>query len=334
MIDPIEPFVPQRAYPLPLDQIREHIHEHAGEESVRGHYATRALMAVVAGVIRALSWEAAYRLGGAIGSVLSRLRVRWAVAKVNLDIAFGDSKTDAEKVAIYRASLKNLGRQIVNYIRMPLMDDRFWAENFTIENEHVLRDAYNQGRGVVFVYMHFGPWEMAGGKIAHLGYPLSVVAKTMKNPIVNRFLLDARASMLLGSIRHRDAMPRILAGLRGGEGIVMVIDQNMKRSQGVFVEWMGRVASTVRSASWLAREAGAPVITGVARQTGPRSFEMKMLDEIPWQPHPDPAEELVVNTRNYVRVLERSIYEMPEEWFWLNRRWKVQPDGVESPYRP
>ncbi|MCC6159199.1 MAG: lysophospholipid acyltransferase family protein [Deltaproteobacteria bacterium] len=332
MIEPNEPIVPSRVYPLPLDQIREHVREHAEEKPVRGHFATRALMAVITGVIRALSWEAAYTLGGAIGSVLYRLRVRWGVAKVNLDIAFGEKKTASEKDAIYRASLKNLGRQIVNYIRMPLMDDRFWAENFTIENEHLLRDAYNQGRGVVFIYMHFGPWEMAGGKIGHCGYPLSVVAKAMKNPAIDRFVIEARNSMLLGSIKHRDAMPRILAGLRKGEGIVMVIDQNMKRSQGVFVEWMGRVASTVRSASWLARESGAPVITGVARQTGPKSFEMKMLDEIPWQPHPDPAEELVVNTQNYVRVLERGIYAMPEEWFWLNRRWKVQPEGMQSPY--
>lgn len=324
--------VQPEVYPLPVEAVRDYVARNRENLAIKGHLVTRAAVALVCRAVRALGWNGAYRLGTAIGGLLYRLGVRRSVAMTNLDIAFGDRKTAREKNDIYRRSLENLGRQVVNYLRIPLMDDAFWTENFRLGNEEVLRNAYNQGRGVLFLYMHFGPWELAGGKIAHSGYPLSVVAKTLKNPVTNRLIVDARASMLLGCIKHRDAMARIREGLEAGEGIVMVIDQNMKRSQGVFVEWMGRVASTVRSVSYLARETGAPVITGYARQTGPKSFEMTMTDTVEWVSDPDPERELVLNTQNYARVLEKHIYAMPEEWFWLNRRWKVQPEGVASPY--
>lgn len=319
-------------FPWTLEQIRQYTMAHTRQVEVRGHVATRVFVWLLLRFVRNLSWRGAYRLGTSIGSLMHKLKIRRRVAMTNLDIVYGETKTPLEKDEIYRKSLLNFGRQAINYLRMPLMDDSFWHNDFKLVNEQVLRRAYNQGKGVILLYMHFGPWEMPGGCISHAGYPLAVVAKKIKNPVIDRLVVHARSAMTLGTIGHRDSMERIKEGLRRGEGIIMVLDQNMKRSQGVFVEWLGRPASTVRSVAWLARETGAPVITGWARQLEPKEFEMTMTEEIPWETHPDPAEELLVNTRNYVRAVEKHIRAMPEEWFWLHRRWKVQPDGVPNPY--
>jgi len=319
-------------FPWTQEQIRQYTLAHTRRVEVRGRYPTRIFVWLLLRFVRNLTWRGAYRLGALIGLAMHRLNIRRSVAMTNLDIVYGEAKTPAEKDEIYRQSLLNFGRQAVNYLRMPLMDDAFWQNDFRLINEDVLRRAYNRGKGVILLYMHFGPWEMPGGRISHAGYPLAVVAKRIKNPVIDKLVVQARAAMTLGTIGHRDSMERIREGLRRGEGIIMVLDQNMKRNQGVFVEWLGRPASTVRSVAWLARETGAPVITGWARQRGPKDFEMTMTEEIPWEAHPDPAEELLVNTRNYVRAVEQHIRAMPEEWFWLHRRWKLQPEGLANPY--
>ncbi|HPM75775.1 MAG TPA: lysophospholipid acyltransferase family protein [bacterium] len=321
------------SFPWTKEKIRRYLATHNRRVAVQGNLPLRLAVWLAVRLARSLSWEGAYRLGGWIGRALYGLKVRRPVAMTNLDIVFGESKTASEKDDIYRRSLLNFGRQAINYLRIPLMDEAFWRDCFKLENEHVLHNAYNQGRGVVFLYMHFGPWELPGGKISFAGYPISVVAKKIKNPVIDKLVVEARDAMGLGTIAHRDSMERIRAGLARGEGVIMVIDQNMKRSQGMFVEWLGRAASTPRSTAWIVRETGAPVISGYAVQSGPRQFKMVLTEEVMWIADEDPQEELRLNTQRYVDDVQRHIYAMPEQWFWLHRRWKIQPEGVENPYR-
>ena len=320
------------SFPWTRERIAEYARQHAQPVQIRGQYLTRFFVWSMLRLLRLLSWNNAYRFGTSIGRLLHVLKVRRSIAMTNLDIVFGDGKTPEEKNEIYRKSLLNLGRQVVNYMRIRKMDDEFWQNDFELLNGRIIDEAYNKGRGVILIYSHFGPWELPGGRIAHAGYPISVVAKRLKNSVMERLVVGARRDMNLGTIKHRDAMDRIITGLKNGEGIVMVIDQNMKRSQGVFVQWLGRVASTVKSTAWIARQTGAAVITGYAVQYGPRKFKMVMTEEVPWETHEDPQQELIVNTQNYARAVEKHIYDMPEQWFWLHRRWKLQPEGVPNPY--
>jgi Kdo2-lipid IVA lauroyltransferase/acyltransferase len=322
----------ENSYPWSPDKIHAYAQAHTTRNRPVGHRLLRAVVWFWSGLIRTMSARVAYTVGGGVGRLLHRLRVRRDVAIANLDIVYGDTKTAAEKDGIYRDSLINFGRQVLNYLRIPHLDETFWRDNFALENEHILNEAYNRGKGVIFLYMHFGPWELPGGKISSAGYPLAVVAKRVKNPVVDNFVVDARLRMNLGTIGHKNSMPRIKQGLADGEGVIMVIDQNMKRSQGVFVDWLGHQASTVRSVAWLARETGAPVITGFALQTGPDRFKMTMTEIIDWLPDDDPETELIRNTQNYADTLGKRILEHPEQWFWLHRRWKVQPEGTANPY--
>ncbi|NLH48731.1 MAG: lysophospholipid acyltransferase family protein [Myxococcales bacterium] len=300
---------------------------------VRGHHLQRALVWLLIKVACGLSWKNVEGLGAALGSLMYRLRIRKSVAMTNLDIVFGDRKTRAEKEAIYKASLINLCRHLLNYPRLARMDDAFWRESFPIENEELLRDAYNRGKGVIFTGGHIGEWEIATGRIGMAGYPISIVAKRMHNPVVENLIVESRLAMNLGTVAHRDSMQRVMEGLRNGEGVTMAVDQNMKRSQGVFVNWLGHVASTVRSNAWVVKQTGAPVIVGYAYRIGTGRFKLVITEEVPWEPHPeDPERELLINTQNQVRAVEKVIYEHPEIWHWIHRRYKTQPEGAPNPY--
>jgi len=321
-------------FPWPPERVRAYVREMTAVEEIKGHWAVRILIRGLVFPMRKLSWEGADRFGTAIGKLMYLLRVRRKVAMTNLDIAYGDRKTTKEKEAIYRDSLIVLGRHVLDYMRAPLMDEKFFRDRFEFEGEELLREVYNRGRGVIFIGGHIGIWEFAASRIGTSGYPISIVAKKLANPVVDRLVVEARIGTNLGTIAHIHSMDRIKEGLKRGEGIIMAVDQNMKRSQGVFVEWMGRQASTVRSNAWLAREAQTPVLVGYAYRTAPGCFKLVIPEEVPWEPHPeDPDAELLINTRNQVRAVEKVIYQHPELWLWLHRRWKVQPEGTPNPYK-
>ncbi len=323
----------KESFPWPPERVREYVLANTRTVEVTGHYLSRIGIGLILALARSFSWEGADRAGAFFGRLMYLLRIRWSTARVNLDIVYGERKTMKEKRAIYRESLVMVCRHFANFLRVPLMDEEFLRTRFEIENEELLRDAYNRGKGVILVGGHIGEWDTAAGRIGMANYPIAIVAKKFKNPVMDKVIVDARCGMNLGTIAHVNSMQRIREGLARGEGVIMAMDQNMKRSQGMFVEWLGRTACTVRSNAWVARETGAPVICGYACRVAPGRFKLILTEEIPWEPCPDDRErELAINTRNQVKAIEKIILAHPELWFWIHRRWKTQPEGVPSPY--
>jgi KDO2-lipid IV(A) lauroyltransferase len=321
-------------YPSPVEKIREYTRRYSRNSKVKGHYCIRIIITVLIFFARRLSWKGAYQIGKWIGKLFYHFKVRRNVAMTNLDIVYGDKKSTEEKDHIYRESLINCGRLIINYMRLPYMGESFWRDKCEWKNEYVLQEALNRKKGALLISGHIGMMDLAGGKLGMSGYPVAVVGKRIRNPVLDKLFVDIRNSMNLGTIKHRDSMKRILEGIQRGEAIAMALDQNMKPRQGVFINWMGRVASSVRSAAYVAKKTGAPVIAGYLFQKGPDRFELVATEEVHWESYPDdPAKELLINTQKQSDAIQKIIYEHPELWFWIHRRWKVQPEGMPSPYK-
>ena len=323
-----------RQYPWTLDEVNRYLRSMSEEIDTSGHLITKALIGLLVFFIRKISWKGIDRLGTCIGYIMYWLKIRRSIAMINLNIAFPNNKTEKEKDAIYKGSLLNLGRHILNYMRVPLMDEKFWSD-FELEGEERLKEIFNRKKGLVILGGHIGEWEIASSRVGMAGYPTSMVAKRMPNPVIDKFLIDARLDMNQGTIQSKDSMDRIMTGIKKyGEAITMAVDQNMRRKRAVFVKFLGRIASVPRSIAWIIRETGAPVIIGYAYRTGPGKFKTVLTEEVPWESLPeDPEEEIRINSRNYTRAVEKIIYENPELWLWVHRRFKVQPEGTPSPYK-
>jgi len=318
--------------PWSVAKTNAYLREKAVRMDTSGHWISKVLIAVLAFCIRRLSWEATDSLGTWIGRLLYLFKVRSDIARVNLDIAFQDRKTPEQKEAIYKASLLSFSRHLLNYLRTPLMDERFWG-SFEVENEEWIHEMLRRKKGAILIGAHVGEWDIGVARVGMMGYPSSMIAKRIGNPVVDQFMIDIRLDMNLGTLFSSGSMDEILAALRRGEMISMTIDQNIRPGRGVFVDWMGRPASTIRSSSWVARETGAPVFAGYSCRVAPGKFKAVVTEEIPWEPHPeDPEKELIINTRHHARAQEKIIFEHPELWLWIHRRWKVQPEGVPDPY--
>jgi KDO2-lipid IV(A) lauroyltransferase len=322
------------SYPAPLEQVTAYARKYSQTVDVKGHHFTQLVVSFLLKWAQSLSWKTAYRAGTGIGHLLYRLRLRRDVAMTNLDIVYGETKPRSEKERIYKESLLNLGRIIVNYLRLPYMGPDFWQNNWDWKNEEIVKDAYNRKKGVILVSGHIGMMELVGGKFGMCGYPIGVVGKEIRNPAINKLVLDSRRAMNVSAINYKNSAIRILRGIKNGEAIGMAIDQNMKANVGAFIDWMGRPALSVKAPAMIVRRTGATVIAGYSYQKAIDRFELVITEEVPWEACPeDPEKEIFINNQNQADAVQRIIYANPELWFWIHRRWKNQPEGMSSPYK-
>jgi Kdo2-lipid IVA lauroyltransferase/acyltransferase len=321
-------------FPAPIEKVAEYTKRYSRDVQVKGHYATKAFFKLLVFLAGRLSWKSAYRIGTMLGRLLYRFKVRRDVAMINLDIVYQDRKDHAEKERIYRECLINFGRFIINYLRLPFMEQAFWENHCEWKNENIFIEAMSRKKGAILVCGHIGMIDLAGGKVGMSGYPVAAIARRIKNPAADEFVLHSRICMNFGSIRHRNSMKRILKGIKRGEGIVIAIDQDVKPYAGVFINWLGRIASTVHAGAYLARKTGAPVIAGYFYQKSHDKFELIFTEEVPWEPYSDdPKREILINVQKQADAIQKIIYKHPELWFWIHRRYKTQPEGTPNPYK-
>src|SRR5262245_9406798 len=218
----------------------------------------RALMAT----LRALPLAWALRLASAAGLLAYAVaRPLRRVGMKNLEIAFPE-RPIAERRRILRASFANLGCMIAELAHLPhttpeelrervqFEDEAWWAENV----------ARPRDTGGLILSGHFGNWELLVFAHGMRGFPVSMVHRTIANPLVDRWLNALRARAGTRLVRKRHAAGGVLRALHEHQLLVLPFDQNSTRGLGVFVDFFGVPASTNSGIARLALRTGAPVV--------------------------------------------------------------------------
>jgi KDO2-lipid IV(A) lauroyltransferase len=260
-------------------------------------------------------------VGWAAGTLF---RIRRKVVDEHLRHAFPEME-DAWRSRVARASYRHLGREGVATFRWARLSPKEIRERTEIEGLDVLEAAVREERGVVLVTGHFGSWEIGGATVAAYGVPLDVIARRQRNPLFDREINQARERLKMRIIERGDARRRVLRSLRDGRVVAFVGDQDA-RDKGVFVEFMGRGASTARGAAFFALRTECPLVAAfICRKSGfPQRYRLSVR-RIPLDPTDDQEADVIRLTEAHTRYLEARVREHPEQYFWQHRRWKTRP---------
>lgn len=121
-----------------------------------------------------------------------------------------------------------------------------------------------------------------------------------------------------------DAAKPVLAALRAGEPLYLLPDMNFDVIESVFVPFFGVPAATLPSLSRFARLGRARVVPVLTRMT-PGGYEVKVLPA--WTDFP--TQDLVADTALMNERLAAYITTMPEQYYWVHKRFKDRP--LEEP---
>ncbi|MDZ7266625.1 MAG: lysophospholipid acyltransferase family protein [candidate division KSB1 bacterium] len=275
--------------------------------------------------------NAVLSLGAGLGRfTFSILRIRRRVTLHNLEQAFPE-KARVEVLALGRRNYENFGMMLMEYLRLPQLSAEELEELVcfrSAEDEHLWQQTLAEGRGAICMTGHFGNWEYMGAMLAQR-FPMVFLYQAQNNPYADRFIRRTRESLGMTSIPRGSALKGILKALREKKFVAVLADQDAGQS-GIFVDFLGRPASTARGPAAFVLRSGAPILFVVAvRQPGGHHViesECLRFDDLPaaWTEE----EKIRAVTERWSAVLERRIRRHPDHWFWMHRRWKTAPPAA------
>lgn len=292
------------------------------------HWLEYALARLALAVIPRLPRRVVVRLARLLGAAaaLAAPEMR-KIAQANLDIAFGSSRTDAEKRRIVRRSFQSFAL---------VMLDVFWFARDSAKrtNEWVVFDASMERlfrpATQICVTAHMGNWEVLGMAFSARGFPLVSVAAPLANRKLDRLFVELRHRTGQQILSKHGAVRGLLKTLKSGGKIALVLDQNTKPSVGgIFVDFFGLPAPVSPAAATLALRTGAEIFTGVCLPDADGRYFVPRPEQVEFAPA---SSELDV-TVSVVRSIERLLLAHPEHWLWMYKRWKyIAPERTSAEY--
>ena len=119
----------------------------------------------------------------------------------------------------------------------------------------------------------------------------------------------------------------LVAALREGTALYLLPDMNYGLPESMFLPFYGVQAATVTSLSRLARLGRAKVVPVLTRMTH-EGYEVRLLPA--WDDYP--TGDLQADTLRMNQTLERFVDAMPEQYYWVHKRFKDRPPGEASVY--
>jgi KDO2-lipid IV(A) lauroyltransferase len=238
---------------------------------------------------------------------------------------FGNQFGDAHIRKMAREVFLNLARNAVDAIRLRKYDPQTMDRLVRAEGLEKIDEVLKKGKGLILLTGHMGNWELLAAYMTFKGYPLHVIAAPLYDSRLDKLLVENRRHFGAQVIaRGPSATRKILQALRKNEIIGILIDQDSKTYEGVFVDFMGKEAVTPAGPVFLATKTNTPLIPFAIHIEKDYRHVVEVGDEIKLEITGDPEKDVAVNAQRCSKAVENLILRHPTQWIWVHNRWKTK----------
>ena len=284
---------------------------------------------LLSGLVCLLPYRAIRPLASFLGSATWRLdRRRREVTLANLRCAFGDRYDAGELEAIGGRSFGIFAGTMLELLWSPRITREFLKEFGTQETLDPASRHAEQGRSVIYACLHAGNFEWTSKISVNLFGPVPLIAQEFKNPLLGP-LFDSWRSVVGHTVFPRKGvMIRMLRHLKEGGKFGVLVDLNLKPSDGpVLIRCFGKYLTPVtRLPAELALRTGAAVVPVEILPRKEGGHHLRYLPEITITESTTPAEI----AQACWDALEPGVRKTPELWLWNYKHWRYRPPGSEG----
>jgi|ERR1043165_1883843 KDO2-lipid IV(A) lauroyltransferase len=284
-----------------------------------------ALVRVAVWIVAHLPLRLARAFGADVGRTVFHLqRARRPLCLANLSFAFPD-KSRTEQLAILKACYTHLGLCGADFCRFTRLEKENLLNKLIVPDAdafEVTRAAFAEGHGVIAVASHIGFWELSGFASNVLGFEKIVsVSRKIPIPRLEEYLTRVRERLGNQMVNQEGALRPILRALRENRSAGILTDLHAGRGY-PWIPFFGKEASTFDTCAKLHLKTGAPLlrVLMLRRSDGRYRWSVKRIDPGTLSGSENDQVRQVLIAIN--RSLEQAIRENPEQWLWMNKRWR------------
>ena len=278
-------------------------------------------------LLRFLPLAVLSRVGDALGMLLYALAYeRRNVVTINLQLCFPELG-DAVRAGLARRHFRAFGRSMLEHGIL------WWGSKERVQRlvrveglEHWQAVA---DRPVIWFTPHFVGLDMGGVRLTS-EYRLVSVYSRQKDSEFDAILYHGRTRFEPPELYSRQQGIRpVVRAMRKGLPLYYLPDMDFGERDSIFVPFFNVRAATITGLSRIAQLAGAAVVPCVTRQLpGGAGYVLRMYPA--WADFP--SGDFEADARRMNAFIEERVREMPEQYYWLHKRFKTRPLGEPNPY--
>lgn len=283
------------------------------------------------GFMRAVSWlplPLIALVGGALGMLLYALHAgRRRVVHVNVRLCFPQLSPRAQ-ARIARKQFRAFGQTLLDIGISWWSSERRLRRLTRFRGREHYDNALRENKNIILLAPHFLGLEYGGIRLS-IERPMVTVFRHPVNKLLSVVMERARSRFYLRLVEHIQSFTALVKQTKKGVPLYYLPDQDAGLRQSVFAPFFGVSAATFVVLPRLAKMTDAVVIPCVTRQLSwGRGYEIEFRPPL----KNFPSGDALADTTRMNKEIEAAVREMPEQYFWLHKRFKTRPPGEPKLY--
>jgi KDO2-lipid IV(A) lauroyltransferase len=253
---------------------------------------------------------------------------RKKTVQANLRLVFPELD-DKEINRITKKFYHHLCDMMVEAIKSLSISEAEMKKRFTFENVDLIQDLENKGRSVVLMCAHYGSWEWIFILQTYVKSQGNAVYKRIENTYFDRLVKRIRAKYNSHLITTKETIPELTRLKKQGITTIngFVSDQNPRPWKAfLWTEFMNIRVPVHTGAEMLAKKLDMSVVFFRVKRLKRGHYEttFETLAE-----YPNEFKDYEI-TEDFLKRVEKQIYEAPEYYLWTHKRWKHKDKSPED----
>lgn len=290
------------------------------------HIFEYVMLRALLGLANLLPLRCALAIGWLIGRFFfSVLRFRRDKAIARIEAVFGDRYTPSERKRIAWTSFRNLCFNAVEAARFHKLTPQQAQQMPLYSSIARVHELYKENGPLIVATAHMGNWDLAGvaGKLD--GLPIFSIARRQKNPLTDAHLNRMRnATGMEVVLNDSRVLQNVIRKIKAGS-VMAILPDVRQRDSDIQVDFLNGKASLGAGTALFAQMAKCPIIPVVLIRRGWTQHESKLFAPIVPDRSVDKKEDRARIMQELVSVLDAEIQANPEQYFWFNKRWVLDP---------
>ncbi|HIC43756.1 MAG TPA: hypothetical protein EYO73_05570 [Sulfurimonas sp.] len=249
------------------------------------------------------------------------------IIQANLEHTIKD-KISQEK---YETILSHCHKNLIQVVWQVLQSTKTTVQDLrdivSFENEDIVNKAKATGKPIIFISAHYGNWELGGTSLSALISPTTTIHKKMNDNYFDDYLMKSRTKFNMNMVEKRGAIKHLIKTLKKGGSISMLIDQSVKQTDGIIIDFLGQKATQTAAPAFLARKFDAIIIPLLINNAPNKERTITFYEPIITAKTDNEEQDILNSAQAQADFLSNAILQYPEPWFWCHKRFKaVSPE--------